>query len=223
MNENISILAKFYINPWKNNQFKIDKIFKASFIVYLLIFLTNFILKTLFSESISKTERLLFREDGVILSIKFFGLFLKYPIQWFLMTLVLYVILHLFNKRKEKLFSLYKKIFISFAVICISLSIDILLFVFSIIFQNHFIVKLNILTFSIGDYFIGDTICAYCFSSILYRINILLLLSTINTYFILTDYEKDVSIVLRLVIIITSLTITFLLLTSLPKLILLLN
>lgn len=208
-------LIFFYFKPSKYNSITDTYyFFRLSLLLYFLII---FIYSTL---SFIVLNKELISTAPVSNNLTFYllrtiSLLLKQPIQVLFLTGGIYLFFGIFNKNRITFMELYKFVFISFNIIILSYFVDIIN-VFAKYFNIYQI--LNIFKYSLNDIFIKNTDCTNLSTSLLERINPLLILSIVYLFFFMKNKKQDVSNIKLSVLIISSVLITLLLFSAIPQL-----
>lgn len=174
-------LINFYLSPNRFTQTQyVDNFFKNSLILYFVTIIIYSFSSFIYLDDATVSASPISNHYTFIL-IKTISLLLKGPIQILFITVGLYIFLNIISKQKYSFLTFYKLLFISFNIIIIAYFIDIIN-----IFTKHFydFYLINILKFSLNDVFMKIYDCSQSIASFLSRINVLLLLSLLYSFFL---------------------------------------
>lgn len=207
-------LLLFYFKPQKNNSLiKSSNFFRNSLIIY---FVSVIVYSTLSYIILNKD---FLQTSPVSNSVTFYflrtiSLLLKQPVQVLFLSFGVYVFFRAIDKNKIAFFDYFKFVFISFNIIVLSYFVEILK-----LFTNYFNAFhiVNIFKYSLNDIFIQGTDCTNFSTSILERINILLILSIVYLFFLIKIKTIHISNFKLIILISISVLITLFLFASVPQ------
>jgi hypothetical protein len=174
-------LINFYFNPYRfTHKQYYDIFFKNSLILYFTTIILYSFLSFFFLDDWTLSTSPIQNRFTFVL-IKTISLLLKEPIQILFITTGVYIFLSLIFKQNFSFIAFYKLLFIAFNIVIFSYFIDI-----ANIVTKHFndFYFLNLFKFSLNDIFIKIYDCSQPIVSFLSRINLLLLLSLIYSFFL---------------------------------------
>lgn len=205
-------LLNLYFKP---NRFVSNLNYNILFKNSLLLYFTSIIVLSAFSvtfldHSITSTSPVPNNLDFFL--IRTLGLVLKQPIQVLFIAFVTNLLLSVFLKNEITFTLFYKKIFIAFNIIVLSFFVDTINIFISYLWHINVI---NILKYSLNDLFIRGTDCSQFVTSLLERINPLLILSIMYFYYII-KYHFEESNRKLLFFISLSVVTTLILFSSIP-------
>lgn len=206
-------LINFYLSPNRFTQIQyIDNFFKNSLILYFVTIIIYSLSSFIFLEEATVSASPTSNHYTFIL-IKTVSLLLKGPIQILFHTIGLYIFLNLISKQNYSFLTFYKLFFISFNIVIIAYFIDIINIFTKQLYDFYLI---NILKFSLNDFFMKIYDCSQSVASFLSRINALLLLSLLYSFFMFKSVLQLSNNKFLMIVLPVSVLLILLLLTSIP-------
>lgn len=206
-------LINFYLKP---NSFNKNNNYDNSFIISLKLYFVTIIIYSFTS--------FIFLDDATVsaspmsshftfIIIKTVSLLLKEPIQILFLTIGLYIFVSLITKQKYSFILFYKLLFISFNIVIIAYFIDTL----NLFTKNYLgFYLINVFRISLNDLIIKIYDCSQSISSFLSRINVLLLLSLLYSFFLFKSVLQPSNNKLLMIVIPASVLLILLLFSAIP-------
>lgn len=206
-------LINFYLSPNRFTQTQyIDNFLKNSLILYFVTIIIYSFSSFIFLDDATVSASPISNHFTFML-IKTISLLLKGPIQILFFTIGLYIFLNLISKQKYSFITFYKLLFISFNIVIIAYFVDIINIFTK---QLYDIYLINFFKFSLNDLVMKIYDCSQSIASFLSRINVLLLLSLLYSFFLFKSVLQLSNNKLLMIVIPASVLLILLLFTAIP-------
>lgn len=206
-------LIIFYFKPYSfNKNHNYDNFFRNSLILYFITIIFYSFTSFIFLDDATVSASPMSNHITFML-IKIISLLLKGPIQILFLTIGLYILFSLIIKQKYSFLLFYKLLFISFNIVIIAYFID-TVNIFTKYYLDFYLI--NVFRISLNDIFIKIYDCSQSITSFLSRLNLLLLLSLLYSFFLFKSVLQLPNNRLLMLVIPISVLLILILFSSIP-------